>query len=207
MSTAVLPPPVRPMRAPIVQLSPQPVRWTCVEFHNMGDRGMFEHRRVFLIDGELFEMPSPNPPHSTAKALVEETLRAAFGVGFLIRTENPLVLGRSTDPVPDLAVVTGSVRDYARSHPTTAVLVVEVADSSLGYDLGDKASLYAAAGIADYWVVDLVNRQVVVMRNPVVDATRKHGYGYSTVTNHAVGQGVSPLAAPAAVVAVADVMP
>jgi Uma2 family endonuclease len=117
-----------------------------------------------------------------------------------------LVLGRTTDPLPDLAVVSGSPRDYVRK-PTTAVLVAEIAESSLDYDMDDKASLYAAASIADYWVVDLINRQLVVMRDPVVDATRRFGFAYATVTKLVIGQTTSPLAAPGAVVAVADLMP
>jgi Uma2 family endonuclease len=160
-----------------------------------------------LIDGELLEMPTPNPPHSTSKHLVEDALRSVFRTGFVVRTENPLVLSRSTDPAPDVAVVTGSVRDYARSHPTTAELVVEVSDSSLDYDTTDKASLYSAAGIADYWVVDLVNRRLIVMRDPVADATARHGSRYSTVTMFTSGQSAAPLAAPASTVAVADLLP
>jgi Uma2 family endonuclease len=177
------------------------------EFYDLGDRGFFDQRRVMLIDGEILEMPLSNPPHATAEALTEEVLRAIFRTGFVVRTEKPLPLGQSTDPVPDLAVVTGSIRDYAQTHPTVAVLVVEISDSSLDYDTGDKASLYASAAIADYWVVDLVNRRLVVMRDPVADTTRRFGFRYATVTTLAIGQTASPLAAPAASVAVADLMP
>jgi Uma2 family endonuclease len=204
MSAALLSPPIGP---PLTMRAPRPIHWTCDEFHTAGDAGAFEHKRVMLIEGVILEMPVPNPPHSTSKDLTEDALRAIFGHGFRVRAENPLILGKSTDPVPDLAVVTGSVRDYAQSHPTTAVLVVEISDSSLDYDMGDKASLYASAPIADYWVVDLVNRQLVVMRDPVVDATRRFGFRYSTVTTLAVGQSASPLATPSASIAVADLMP
>lgn len=204
MSTGVLSPPIGP---PVIIRAPRPIHWTCDEFHTAGDAGAFEHKRVILIEGEILEMPVPNPPHSTSKDLTGDALRAIFGHGFRVRTENPLILGRSTDPVPDLAVVTGSVRDYAQSHPTTAVLIVEISDTSLDYDLGDKASLYASVAIADYWVVDLVNRQLVVMRDPVADATHRFGFRYATVSTLAVGQTASPLVAPAASVAVADLMP
>ncbi len=160
-----------------------------------------------LIDGEIFELLAASPLHATAEALTRDLLRAIFRTAFIVRTEQPLPIGGSTDPVPDLAVVTGSIRDYAQSHPTTAALVVEISDSLLDFDLGDKASLYASAAIADYWVVDLVNRQLVVMRDPVVDATRRFGFRYATVTTLGIGQSTSPLAAPAASVAVADLMP
>jgi Uma2 family endonuclease len=205
MSSATLLP--RPASAAPIALGPRPKRWTAEEFHRAGDSGAFEHVRVMLIRGEILEMPVPNPPHSTSKALAEEVLRRVFSTGFVIRGENPLVLGRTTDPVPDLAVVAGSTRDYATAHPVTAVLVVEVADSSLDYDTTTKASLYASAGIADYWVVDLVNRRIIVFRDPQTDATQPFGARYATVTAHAPGQAVSPLAAPGSSVTVGEVMP
>jgi Uma2 family endonuclease len=207
MSSAILPPPVGPGWAPSALRNPQPVRWTCAQFHDLGADGWFDHKHVMLIDGVILEMPLANPPHATAEALTEGVLRRVFATGFVVRTEKPLPLGQSTDPVPDVAVVVGAVRDFARAHPTTAVLVVEVAESSLAYDTGDKASLYAAAGIADYWVVDLVNRRLVVMRDPTADVSRTFGFGYAIASNVPVGQGVSPLAAPGVTIAVADLMP
>jgi Uma2 family endonuclease len=106
-----------------------------------------------------------------------------------------LVLGLATDPVPDLAVVQGSPREYAE-HPRTALLVVEISESSLAYDCGDKADLFAAGGIREYWVVDLIHRQVVVHRDPVSDAVRLHGARYQTVTAVSADGRMSPLAAP-----------
>ncbi|HEX3147035.1 MAG TPA: Uma2 family endonuclease [Gemmataceae bacterium] len=207
MSTAILPPPIYPVSTPFSVRNPQSLRCNVAEFYEMGDRGEFDQRHVMLIDGEILEMPLANPPHATAEGLVEEILRTIFATGYVVRAEKPLPLNQMSDPVPDIAVVSGSIRDYARNHPKSAVLVVEVSDSSLPYDTGDKSSLNAAAAIADYWVVDLVHRQLVVMRDPVVDAGQRFGYGYATVTTLAIGQSASPLAAPGAVVAVADLMP
>jgi Uma2 family endonuclease len=130
-----------------------------------------------------------------------------FGVKYFIRGQLPLVFGLSTDPEPDVAVIAGSPRDFATIHPTTAVLVVEVSDSTLAFDLGEKMSLYAAGGIADYWVVDLNNRQLIIHRSPVRDSAQIHGWGYADVTTHAPGVTVSPLAAPTAGIAVADLLP
>jgi Uma2 family endonuclease len=207
MSTAVLPPPIAPGWTPSALRNPQPVRWTVTEFYDMGDRGWFDQKRVMLIDGVVLEMPLANPPHATSEGLTEDVLRRIFVTGFVVRTEKPLPLGQSTDPVPDVAVVAGAVRDFAQQHPTTAVLVVEVAESSLDYDTSDKASLYAAAGIADYWVVDLVNRRLVVMRDPIADATARHGSRFATVNTFVAGQSVGPLAAPGSLVAVTDLLP
>jgi Uma2 family endonuclease len=204
MSSAVLPPPAPP--APPGFSSPSPKRWTSDEFHRLGDAGFFEGHNFILIHGEILEMPAAGALHDVALSLLDDLIRKCLPTGFSIRCQMSLVLGRTTDPVPDLAVVRGSARDFLQK-PTTAELVVEISDSSLDYDLGDKASLYASAGIADYWVVDLVNRRLVVMRDPVVDGTRAFGSKYTTVTTVAVGQSASPLAAPAATVAVADLMP
>jgi Uma2 family endonuclease len=188
------------MRAPPVK------RWSTAEFHRLGDAGLFEGQNLILVDGEFLEMPPPNPPHDMALILLDAVLRACFPIGHVFRTQMSLVLGRTTDPVPDCAVVAGSARDFVQK-PTTAVVVVEVAESSLDYDTGDKASLYASAGITDYWVVDLVNRRLIVMRNPVADPAAKYRSRYSAVTPFTPGQSVAPLAAPMSAVAVADLMP
>src|ERR1700689_3480884 len=98
---------------------PQPVRWTCAEFHRFGDMGVFEGRRAMLINGVILEQGPMNPPHAITLGLVEQTLQTAFGAGWLFRHQSPLILGQDIDPEPDLAIVPGSPRDYA-GHPTTA---------------------------------------------------------------------------------------
>jgi Uma2 family endonuclease len=103
-------------------------------------------------------------------------------------------------------VVVGRREDYT-GHPPTAVLVVEVSETTLAYDRGEKASLYAAAGVEDYWVVDLVNRRVEVYRDPRPDPTRPHGAGYTQVTAHDPADTITPLAAPTVGVKVADLLP
>jgi Uma2 family endonuclease len=205
MSTALLPP-VSQKRSSSTKFRPRVKPWTVTEFHRIGDLGVFEGTNVILIEGEILEMPAAGGAHDVALMFVDELVRKFVPPGFSVRNQMSLVLGQSTDPIPDLAVAPGSGRDFLQK-PTTAALVVEVSDSSLDYDMDDKASLYASAGIADYWVVDLVHRQLVVMRNPVADATRRFGFGYAAVTTLAIGQSASPLTAPGAAVAVADLMP
>ena len=117
-----------------------------------------------------------------------------------------LVLGLATDPVPDVAVVVGSPRDYT-DHARTALLVVEVAESSLSYDTRDKANLYAASGIRDYWVLDLVNRQLIVFQNPAPDAVQLYGAAFASRLVLDPTATVSPLAAPQASVLVSDLLP
>jgi Uma2 family endonuclease len=116
-----------------------------------------EDDRVELLEGVVVATTPSNPPHAAGVARADEALRPAIGKRAHIRPQLSLVLGRSV-PEPDLAVVPGSVGDYDRAHPTTALLVIEVADASLKQDRLSKAAIYAAAGIPEYWIVNLATR-------------------------------------------------
>ena len=203
--SAILAPPSKTSAPPAPAYGPR--RWTCQEFHRLGDLGVFEGESVILVDGEILQMPPPNPPHDAAVALCEAAVRAIFAAGYWVRGQISLVLSRNGDPVPDVAVVTGSPRDYTSQKPTMAMLVVEVSESSLPYDQGEKASMYAAAGIADYWSIDLVNRQLEVRRRPAPDASQPHGHRYADLSILRPGDSIAPLAAPQSPVAVADLLP
>lgn len=187
--------PTLPLTVPAV---PRPVRWTCAEFHRFGDLGAFEGRRAMLIDGVILEEGPMNPPHAITLELVEAALRAAFGVGWRIRGQSPLVLGQDLDPEPDFAVIAGTPRGSS-GHPTTADLVVEVSDSSFDFDTNDKRLLYARAGIREYWVVDINGRRLLVYRDPQAG---------DYASQQALGpvDAVAPLALPAASVRVADLL-
>jgi|SRR5262245_7911140 len=201
---SVLAPPAVPPRT--VSAPPTRKRFTVAEFHNMWEAGWFDHCKPMLIDGEVFEMAKPGPAHNTALTLADYLFKAIFAAGHVVRIQMPLVLGQTSDPEPDLAVVAGSPRDYS-AHPTTALLVIEVADTSLDMDTGAKAQLYAAAGIADYWVIDLNNRLVIVHRNPRPDPGNPIGAAYTSVNSLAVGQAICPIAATHASVQVTDLLP
>jgi Uma2 family endonuclease len=185
---------------------PRPWKWTRDDVIRLAELGFFNGQRVMLIDGEVLAMPPMNPDHANGIMFALQHVQAAFGPGFAVRPQLPLALGQTTDPEPDLAVVAGPARSHPDT-PTTAVLVIEVADSSLAYDLGDKASLYAAAGIADYWVLDVVNHRLHVFRDPRPDPTQRFGYGYFQQVIRGPADTVSPLAAPAASVRVGELLP
>jgi Uma2 family endonuclease len=202
MSVLTIPAPKRTVAA-----SPTPKRYSVAEFHQMWESGLFDDCKPMLINGEVYEMAKPGPAHNTATTLGDYILKSIFASGFVVRVQMPLVLGQRSDPEPDLAVVRGAPLDYLAAHPTSAELVVEVADTSLDMDTGAKAQLYAAAGIADYWVVDLNNRLLIVHRVPRPDSTNPFGATYGSVTSLSPGQTVSPLAAPNASVNVADLIP
>src|SRR5262245_39997613 len=103
---------------------PRNLLWTVAQFHYLGDLGVFEGRRAMLIDGVIVEEGPMNPPHRIALELSGDALRAAFGTGWRVCVQMPLVLGLYLDPEPDLAVVAGSARG-STSHPTTAAPVPE----------------------------------------------------------------------------------
>lgn len=189
-------------------LTPRPYRWTREQFYQMLDLGLFQDQRVELIDGEVLEMPSQKDYHGAAITLTMDALRLAFGPGFWIRNQISLDLSPRSVPDPDLAVVSGSPRGVTTTTatPTSALLIVEVAESTLAYDRIHKMSLYAAGGIADYWIVNLVQHQLEVYRDPVADSTQLFGFRYNSRTILDPPDTVSPLAAQASIT-VADLLP
>jgi Uma2 family endonuclease len=199
--------PKRHARAAVLEQEPQPHRWTRADYYKMGELGLLPEKNVELIEGEIIEMSPIHSPHATAVTLLNEVLREVFSKGWVIREEKPLSLGTNSDPQPDLAVVAGKVRDYAQAHPDTAALVIEVAESTLSYDRKRKASLYAKAGIQDYWIINLVNQQVEVHRRPIADKDAPSGFSYGELSIFKDGDKVAPLAKPKAKIAVADLLP
>jgi Uma2 family endonuclease len=183
-------------------------RWTRYEYQQLGELGIFapgEH--VELLGGDLIVGEPKGGPHETAVGLVEDALRAAFGAGWVVRVASPISVDDESEPEPDIAVVSGQRRDYRGAHPSGAVLVVEVADISLALDRGHKASLYARAGVADYWIVNLVDRLLEVHRQPVADPSAPFGWRYGAVERLGVEATVVPLARPRASLTVAELVP
>jgi Uma2 family endonuclease len=125
----------------------------------------------------------------------------------LIRTQRPIALDAQSEPEPDVAVASGSLRDYSREHPARPVLIVEVAGSSLSLDRNHKGSLYARARLEDYWIVNLVERVLEVYRQPLVDASAPFGWRYTSHQTFRPGSSIAPLAAPVSAVLVADLLP
>ena len=185
-------------------MPPQERRWTVEQFHKINDLGYLEGRRVQLVHGILIEEGPMSATHAFAATKTEDLIRDQFKSGHHVRVSKPLVLDQITDPGPDLAVVVGKPADYT-SHPTTAALVIEVADTSLNHDITTKAELYATANILDYWVLDVDGRRLLVYRDPapVPGGTA----AYRTQLTLGPTDSVSPLAAPTSTVRVADMLP
>jgi len=124
-----------------------------------------------------------------------------------VQTQSPIVLDDRSEPEPDVCVVRGSPRDYVTAHPTRPALVVEVAQSGLRLARGRKAAAYARAGITDYWIVDLVARVLEVHREPARPGPARRRWGYVAVETLGAEATITPLAAPGAVVRVAELLP
>jgi Uma2 family endonuclease len=194
---------------PPVGAGPMPWKWTREQYYKLGECGFFDGKRVELIRGEIVEMSPINWPHALSVGLVSDVLAPIFASGFWINIRQPLNIPGTTpgsEPQPDVAVIPGRKRDYT-DHPTSAALVVEVADATLFYDTTTKAELYATAGVADYWVLDLNARELHVFRDP---QSLPKGLGATAYKAHLTPgptDSVSPLAAPNAAVRVADLLP
>jgi Uma2 family endonuclease len=172
----------------------------------MAELGWFAGQRVELIEGEIMVQSPQKFVHYALTDRVAELLRNVLGTGVWVRTQAPLDLGAPSEPEPDVSVVPGSRKDYT-DHPTTALLIVEISDTSLANDRIRKASLYAGSSIADYWIVNLVNNQLEVFRNPIPDLTHIYGFRYQDVTILKATDHVSCLTAPQTKILVANLLP
>ena len=182
---------------------------TVGEYQCLGESGiLLPEERLELIEGELIQKMSPQKtPHAIGIRLAEIVCNSVFMQGYDVRTQLPLTFEPHNEPEPDIAVVIGAPRDYLTGHPTTAVLILEISDTTLRYDRTVKAGLYARQGIADYWIVNLTDRILEVQRQPIPMARQPLGYGYRSTTRYVETDMISPLAAPQAIIAVADLLP
>jgi Uma2 family endonuclease len=208
--SAVLTPPqpaTTPPPAGGLPAGPRPYRWTIDGYKRLYQAGLLDGLNTILMHGEVYVMPQPSPQHDGVVGLLENWLRGVFDTtGRHVRSQKSFDVGTDSDPGPDLAVVPGTVRDYMTQAPRTAALVVEVAVTSLAKDTTEKAELYATAGVPDYWVLDVVNRQLHVFRDPAPLPEGLGATAYRTRLTYGPADAVSPLAA-AATVVVAALLP
>jgi Uma2 family endonuclease len=192
------------------QRMPPPRLWRIprVRYEAMVRKGAFdEDDSVELLDGLLVVREPEGSRHAALVGHIGGILERAFGPGFHVREDKPFALDDASEPEPDLAVLPGRHLDYIDAHPTTPVLVLEVAMTSLAKDRLRKGGLYARAGIADYWLVNLVDEVLEVYREPTRAPSRRYGWKYAAVQLLKRGARVSPLAAPRARIHVANLLP
>ena len=169
--------------------------WTVEAYYQAFHAGAFQApKRLELIHGRIIRKMPQDPSHASLRRRLSGRLRGGVSSMLLVMEESPLRLALDGEPVPDVLVVTGTEADYDLKHPTQAeaMLVVEVSNTTADYDLGEKARLYAQAGISDYWVVLVNTMEVVVHREPSPD-------GYQNVARLSGAETISPLAMPDAV--------
>ncbi len=147
------------------------MRYSLDEYHALIESGeLDETPRIELLEGRCTSRPSSSPAHSVATSLVSRFLEHAKLSGAFVRLHAPITLPTS-EPEPDLSLIRGSIRDYSSHHPypTDVVLVVEIADTSLGRDSTWKQRVYASAGIEQYWILNLKSRQLEVYTEPQLE--------------------------------------
>jgi Uma2 family endonuclease len=179
---------------------------TVGQYYKMAEVGLFEGKRVELIEGKIIEMDPAGSKRATAIALASDCLREAFSKNYFVRVQCPVHCNQCSVPEPDVAIIKGNVRDFSQAHPTTAALIVEVADTTLHFDRREKASLYARAGIKDYWILNLLDKRLEVYRKPIQDASQPLGFSYSEIRILTQIDSIKPLSAKIEIV-VADLLP
>jgi Uma2 family endonuclease len=183
---------------------PRRKRWTRAEYEELSAVTLSQER-LELVDGESISKKGRKRPHVNAPILLQGWLGRVFGVRFVhpgapidvAPQDNP-----ASEPEPDLIVTSRDLSHFPAKNPQPAdlLLVVEIANTTLGFDLTVKARLYARAGIADYWVLDVPGRRMIVHRDPLEGE-------YRTVASYAEEESVAPLAAPGSELRVEDVFP
>ena len=169
--------------------------WTREEAHALVESGFPHAEQWELIEGELIDKMGKKRPHVIWQGIMYEWLLSVFGGG-RVESEAPSDVAaednRTSEPEADLKVLRRSSREYTSNpQPEDILLVVEISDSTVRFDLSVKAKLYARAAIQEYWVLDIPGQQLVVHREP------KEGR-YRSVISYGTGEEVAPLAAPEA---------
>src|SRR5437867_7416078 len=187
------------------KLDPPRKLWTRQEYDRLSSSGLLGRQRLELIEGELIDKMRKKRAQVNSLTLLLAWFVDVFGV----RRVNPAAPidvapedNPSNEPEPDLIVLKRDLSHFTSENPQPQdlQLVVEVADSTLGFDLNTKAALYARAGIVEYWVLDIAGRRMIVHRDP--EAGR-----YTSVAAYGVEESVSPLAAPDSRLRVGDAFP
>ncbi len=180
-----------------------PALYTAEQYLRLVEDGLLtEEDRVELLEGVIVAMTPKNPPHDTGVTRVQYALMRALGDRAVVRGQCTLHLSGRSVPEPDVAVVPGRLADYEHSHPRDALLVVEVSDATLRMDRLSKSRIYAAAGVPEYWIVNLRDGQLEAHLIPDRETAR---YGEVRVIRR--GEPVTLVAFPDVTIDVAALLP
>ncbi len=184
------------------QVQTQRRLFTADEYQQMIRAGVFdEDDRLELIEGEITEMSPISSKHAGHVNRLSELLRERLRGRVLVSVQNPVHLGEYSEPQPDLTLLRPRADYYADSHPTPedVLLVVEVADTSVGFDRDVKIPMYARAGVGEVWLVTLVDKWIEVYREPTPQ-------GYLSMRRALPGAMLAPQAFPDDALAVGDII-
>ena len=182
-------------------------RWSRVEYERLVELGVFDGDPVELIGGELMVAEPQGVYHATVLGAVDDALRAAIPRGWIVRAQMPVSLDYDSAPEPDLVIVRGTRADYRGAHPMIPGLAIEVSDSSLAFDRTRKGSLYARAGVPEYWIVNAVERLLEIYRDAAPDVTAPYGYSYRSVERLLPPASAAARSVPMKAVPIADLFP
>ena len=159
-------------------------KFTIEEYHQLVDLGFFtENDRIELIKGEIIEMAPKRTPHSVCNSILFGELYRLLSDRANVRGQEPITLPSNSEPEPDVVIARKKNDNYLSAHPTAAdiILVIEISDSTLKYDRETKLSLYAEAGINNYWIVNLIDNHLEVYTNPFSNSQGKFAYRNKTI--------------------------
>ncbi|HEY4158589.1 MAG TPA: Uma2 family endonuclease [Polyangiaceae bacterium] len=184
------------MLDPSVLAPEKPRRLKRSEYERLVELGMFEDERVELLYGTIVEMSPAYPEHAGPITQLNMLLVPALVGRAAVRVQLSLLAEEESVPEPALAIV--PLKSYQHEHPAGALLVIEVASSSLRKDRIFKAPLYAASGVAEYWIVNVSDRRIEVLAD-------SDGARYQTEQSYGIGEKLAPRAFPDVTLNVADV--
>lgn len=177
--------------------SAKPRSFSVDDYAKMIDAGVFRSgERVELIEGSIVAMAAHNLRHSMRMTHLTTLFVLRFHETHDVRVQQPLTLGTHSEPEPDFAIVPTAVTDGATRHPAMADLVLEISDSSLRFDRREKSSLYAKAGIQDYWLLNLKGNRLEVRRGPAPNSHGVYGWDYGHTEIFGPERSVAPLFRP-----------
>ncbi len=182
--------------------SGKPHLFTVWDYHRMTEAGVLtEDSRVELIRGQITDMSPIGAPHSRTVNRLTRLLVPLIGAQGIVSVQNPVRLDEGSEPQPDVTILHPRMDedDAGTPGPADVLLLIEVADSSLGFDRATKLPLYAEAGISDYWIVNLQERAIEVHRNP-------QGDRYARIRRVGLGESLDILLLPGLTLPTVDVM-
>lgn len=175
-------------------------RWSVEEYHQMAQAGLLDETdRVELIEGELVDMAPIGSKHAFLVDRLAELLSSGPQAGYMVRVQNPVVLGDRNEPQPDIALVRRA--NYIDRHPSSGdvLLIVEVADTTLEYDRDVKLALYARHGIPEVWLLNVKAGELTVYREPAEGQ-------YRLIRKPTAAEAVSPMSVPGVAISLAEVL-